>query len=142
MAYRGPPIELRDVVEDDWSFIKSSWKKSLRDNNPAEGWVRAGDWFHEMEGRIDRLARRGRLVVACDKTEPDRIHGWALTEGNACHFVYVRHPYRNQGLAALMLGKLAAPVQCSHWSVWCNYILNKKPGVLVYDPQGLKKVSQ
>ena len=48
-------------------------------------------------------------IAAVDPEQPDILYGYAYAEPPVTHFVYVRAPFRRQGLARSMLERAGVP---------------------------------
>lgn len=100
-------VSFRAVEPGDISFILDSWIKSYR-TSPWAGVVPNHKFFDVTHEVIEELLTRGAVLsVACATHDPTRILGWACTEhvtgGVACHYVYVKDPFRRMGLATELL---------------------------------------
>jgi GNAT superfamily N-acetyltransferase len=104
----GALFTLRAGVDGDRPFVFRSWINSHRESALARS-MRAYDHDHGLHGLIvELLERRGaRLVVACATEAPSVILGWAVvTDPDALHYVFVKRPFRRQGIASALLGDI------------------------------------
>jgi GNAT superfamily N-acetyltransferase len=109
--------KVRPVETGDWAFIYHSWKESLRDGLFLHwSWVQ---YKRDMNHAIDRLRNDAdvRWLVACDAEDPSCIFGWICYDWvlSVVHYVYIKQPYRRQGIAKELLEKrtgLPSPVTC------------------------------
>lgn len=100
-------VHYRDLEPGDVSFVLDSWIKSFRDS-PWAGVVPNHRFFDITHEVIEELLQRGAKVeVAAAKHDPTRILGWVCYEpvkgGTAIHYLYVKDPFRLQGLGRSLL---------------------------------------
>lgn len=122
---------LRGPVEDDWAFIRDSWKKSYRD---SERHVPAHIYWPNISNEVDNYIRHAQFRIACDPEDSDFIWGWSCIEGGLLHYVFIRNSSRGQGVARMLVHGLPRPLACTHWSEAAEGIAKKYPGELVYQP--------
>lgn len=98
-------IDVREATPEDMRFVHSSWHTSywkLYARKSISGSV----YKKEMDRLIDALVARSQVLVAFHETVPEEILGYSVIEGDACHAVYVKSPYRGVGIArGLVQGK-------------------------------------
>lgn len=97
----------RAARPSDVPFILDSWIKSFRES-PWAGVVPNNQFYAVTREAIEGLLARGaKLTIACSRADEDQILGWTCLEpvrdGTACHFTYVKDPYRKRGLATELL---------------------------------------
>jgi GNAT superfamily N-acetyltransferase len=102
--------------ETDEGFVYDTWIKSYADacstghplrRNPA--------YCSNMRARIRMvLARESRCLVAAWADDPTVFLAWGCAEDDVIHFVYVKKPYRRQGIGRLLVSKLVPPVAPWH----------------------------
>ena len=102
------PIILRDATPPDMRLVWDSWSK---------GYVAAvsrGRRTHAIErlllrrGMLDLareiIARPGvRVIVAAYREVPSVLCGWACTESDTLHWVYVLRDYRRAGVGSYLV---------------------------------------
>lgn len=98
--------------EQDQRFLWDSWSKSFKHSRYA-GVVRNIDYHAATVSVIEDLLRRGAVVeVVCARHRPDQILGYvcweALGKDRALHYVYVKDPFRQEGLATALLERIRA----------------------------------
>lgn len=93
---------LRDQTEADEPFIFSSWLKSFRLNDRRPG----PRYYREQHNTIERLLKESSVKVACLAATPHIIIGWSAINGQACHYVYVKSPFRRMGIARTLLASI------------------------------------
>jgi GNAT superfamily N-acetyltransferase len=57
----------------------------------------------EQNALIERLIQTHPPVVALFKSVPNEVIGWACRDFDTIHYVYVKHDYRRQGVANLLI---------------------------------------
>jgi GNAT superfamily N-acetyltransferase len=96
------PIVLRPMTEGDRLYVKNSFVKSFGDSpwgqSMAKGVYRAG---HSKVA--DKWIDSASVLIACPEDDPSTILGWACTDRDVVHYVYVRSKLRKQGIASMLL---------------------------------------
>lgn len=95
-------VQLRPARADDEALIYSSWLRSYW-NATMKGVVEYIDYIRGQRARIDRMLAAHGALVACSPSDDTVIMGWACLGGGGLHYVYVRHLYRNQGVATSLI---------------------------------------
>lgn len=112
----GPLFKLRPLCDADWHFVLDSWLRSFRHGNDH---ARAADmrpFFTQEQDGIERARERGAVFsIACADYDEEQIFGWACYEEMLLHYVYVKQPYRQTGIATALLGGASAWF-CTHWT--------------------------
>jgi len=87
---------------DDLAFVVDSWTKHGH----------RGERMRTATAHVRALLARpgSMLLVAHVPGEPDSILGWAATEDDCVHYVYVRSAGRRQGTAKALMGAWARDV--------------------------------
>jgi GNAT superfamily N-acetyltransferase len=97
-------IAFRPATLADRPFVVATWSASYKRSHSA-GIIQTEDWAGIMHGQIEKvLAREGmRAVIAYDKRDQDYLYGWIAGDTTASTpvvaYVYVKEPYRRQGIA-------------------------------------------
>lgn len=100
-------ITTRPMEKDDVRLVLDSWLKSYR-ISPWAGCVPNHLYYDVHHECIEQLLARGaEVLVAAAKHDKTRILGWICTERtrdlNVIHFIYVKDPFRQRGLASHLL---------------------------------------
>jgi len=102
-------VTMRPGEPADIRFILNSWKESFRGAPFAKG-VRSQTYFYYQGKLLESLLPRCIVRVLCASSRPEQIVGWACVEPTnevfIIHYVYVKHRYRNQGIARHLLESL------------------------------------
>jgi GNAT superfamily N-acetyltransferase len=114
------PISLRPSEPGDRGFILDSWIRSYRDSPWARMMGHAYTDGHDA--LIKRILGRSAVLVACYDADPETILGWACTERDVVHYVYVKHKLRRRGIARMLLGPFVSR------EVRYTHMLPAKPG--------------
>ena len=100
------PIRIRKANQEDVNFIFNSWLKSYRNSlfaKPLNNTV----YFTEHHKVLERIAKTCEIIIACSKEDPNQVYGYFCAERIegifVLHYVYVKHTYRNMGIAKLLL---------------------------------------
>lgn len=88
--------------EAEWNFVLKSWKRVLRQECSDEP---AWTFFPRLHASIERVRDREGSVFVCARSvdDPDQIFGFAVLEGPAVHFVFVKKWFRRRGIAERLL---------------------------------------
>lgn len=106
MSISNLPIRFRAATESDIGFIFNSWLKSYRNSGFAR-FISNTIYFTEHHKLIEKLILNNKVIVACNTEDPNQLFGY-ICGGHidgifACHYVYVKHTYRNMGLGKELL---------------------------------------
>jgi ribosomal protein S18 acetylase RimI-like enzyme len=103
-------IKVRRALEADAPFIFNSWLKSYRFGDLARNCDNAV-YFNEHHKVIERLLKRCETFIACAESDPATIYGYICferVEGMlVVHYVYVKHTFRNMGIAKELMKETA-----------------------------------
>jgi len=132
-------VKIRPALEGDVAFVFNSWLKSFRNTGLSRS-VQNEVYFSEQHKLIERLLKESTTVVACNPTKPEDIFGWACFQWVdgifVLHYVYVKHLYRNLGLANELLAESAHDFSTAglytHWTHMALLCAAKKN--LLYHP--------
>ncbi len=97
-------IAYRLMDGSDHAFIYNSALKSYRDSPMVRG-IPNTIYFAKQHALIENFLADPRClgIVACSVNDPTQIYGYLLgqsyPEGIAVHWVYVKQPFRNCGIA-------------------------------------------
>jgi GNAT superfamily N-acetyltransferase len=132
-------VLLRAGGSADVPFILSSWLKCYR-QSPAVSAIRTDRYFRRHHAVLERLLARptARVTIAAYRDDPDTIFGWAVTEGDVLHFLYVKDKFRAQGIGRRLLAQLPPRFTYSHRlaSLTMDRLLRHYPGA-EFDPYAL-----
>ncbi len=114
----GLAVGLRDATPEDESFIFSSWLVSFRENGDWPRRISKGRYFAEHKITVMKLLAVSSTLVACNPDKPGQILGYVVHQGrNILHWLYVKEPFRRDGLATRLLTEAqATDADCSHWT--------------------------
>jgi hypothetical protein len=145
-------IAFRDFIhnDDDLNFIISNWVHSYRENSPIARNVREDIYRRNQRELILNLCRRPsiRVVISCFESDPNVMLGFLVYEiipdppgkrQNTIHYIYVKKPFRRNGIARDMLqcvGVVPEKSFFSHYTVDCPVFARKWNGLL-YNPYSL-----
>lgn len=103
------PVWIRKANQEDVNFIFNSWLKSYRSSLFAKPMTNTV-YYSEHHKVLERLAKNSEVIVACSKDDPTQLYGYICAEKIegvfVLHYVYVKHTYRNMGIAKLLLNTL------------------------------------
>ena len=106
MSIKSLPIRFRAATQEDVSFIFNSWLKSYRNSLFSKN-ISNTIYYTEQHKLIERLISENKVIVACNTEDPNQLFGYICSgevEGfYICHYVYVKHTYRNMGIGKQLL---------------------------------------
>jgi len=110
MSTKTLPIKFRAATQEDVGFIFNSWLKSYR-NSQFSRFISNTVYFTEHHKVIERLVQENKVIVACDEKDSNQLFGY-ICAGNVegffiCHYIYVKHTYRNMGLGKELLNQFS-----------------------------------
>jgi GNAT superfamily N-acetyltransferase len=142
MQFDAPTADELDLVFDAWinSFKKSPWA----------GCVPNQLWFETQRETIRGILNRGASVVVAvtpiqgrEAEWPDvrRVMGYAVTEKNVLHWLYVKDDYRGYGIGRALLNEVTrlwpdgpAPWVYTHRTKASVKFLGERPRPWRWDP--------
>lgn len=98
-------IKIRAGLESDQSLIFASFLRGLYYDNKFYNMIPKDDFMATYKEAIKALLTKCEIRVACLVDDPDVIVGYSLVSPASLHWVYVKKPWRKQGI-----GKLLVPV--------------------------------
>lgn len=92
---------IRDVTADDVPFIMSTWLKGLKFGNSWFKLINDKIFFQVYHAFLQNLLIKPdtTIKIACLKSDPDVILGYAVYTGDHLHWVHVKKAWRNIGIA-------------------------------------------
>ena len=137
------PVRLRGYLHEDQACIAWGWLHSYR----SSAWARLmhpTTYTKTQRVIVETLMSYAqddkyptRLIVACSPDDEHQIFGWVCGEVQMrralLHYVWVKAPYRRQGVASLLVSQLVdgtKPVAVSHSSDQANKIVRTAPEVV------------
>lgn len=104
-------VVYRPLVADDVPFVFSSWLKSYREEmRDVPGKV----YFHHHQALIQKLLEKAAVYVAANAEDPSQILGYLACQNIrgvlVVHYLYVKAPFRNHGIASSLLQRARAGV--------------------------------
>lgn len=107
-----------DAPDSAMNFILDAWKRSYRSEKRNLPWNR---YSCEVQSRLNALIARGaRVRIAVDGEDEDFFFGFIVAEPPVLHYVYVKSPFRRQGLAIRMIEESGfdtnQTILCPYWT--------------------------
>ena len=102
-------VELREMLPDDFSFIRSSWCKSLRSGSYYHHSIPEKTFYAAHKAGINDTLENAKCLVATPANEPNIIVGYLVYEERGSdeyvvlHYCYVKKMFRMMGLANLLI---------------------------------------
>lgn len=88
----------------DRNFVAASWFASYFKGGECPRLTHE-EYKASVAPLLDAILRRSEVFVACVPNFPDEILGYAVFEGPALHFVYVKDAFRRHGIAQDLLAR-------------------------------------
>lgn len=100
-----PLWSLRPLSPNDIPFVFNSWLKSYRES-PQVACIPNTVYYDKFHATIEQVMNDSAILVACSPEDPNLLYGYVVAELKdetlIFHWVYVKHPFRNFGLAKEM----------------------------------------
>lgn len=100
------PIRIRKIDQTDVPLIFNSWLKSYKGAYFAKG-IHPKSFYAEHHKVVSNLLQTCETFVAVDDSDATNVYGWICGEYIdgflVVHFIYVKHTYRNLGVATALL---------------------------------------
>lgn len=128
------------MAPSDERLVVDSWLQSLRHGDAAQRRLSRGAYLVGQRQVIDRLLARSEVRVAAWSQDPELVFGWACVEPARCvvHYVYVKHRYRQRGVARVLLADLVGrPCRYTHETLILTRAIQLPVG-WVFDPYEVK----
>lgn len=114
--------KVRVLDSDDIAFVANSLSRNYAANALGpESYLTRRDRSLIVRRRLDEGMRLGHHLVdvAVDPEDSTLILGWIwYAHPHFLHYIYIREPFRGEGLALQLLSPLAtqSKIFCSHWT--------------------------
>jgi len=109
---RDLPVQVRDMTENDTSFIYSTWLKSYRHSTFAKDLSNDVFFAYHKEAIakiLDSDSTRVSMLVNSD--DHDQIYGYGIQQlagkQSITHFIYVKFAFRKLGLATRLIESMS-----------------------------------
>lgn len=122
-------INIRDMVEEDRSFIFATWLLGLRHGNELYKEIKKESYFSKYKQVIELLLSRSTVKVACLIDDPDVVLGYVVYQGDKLHWVFVKKAWRKLSIASQLV-----PKNIKYYSHITKMIRSFKPQGWEFDP--------
>lgn len=120
-------IQIRSGKAEDYPFIVSTWLKGQHFGNDWFAAIDKNAFYTNYSRYIDNLVAKSTVLVACLSEDEDVILGYSISSSQALHWVFVKKPWRGQGIAkSLVVGPISVITSIT------------KPGLAIAKKQGWK----
>lgn len=102
----GETFHLRPAEDDDFNFVRKRWIHEYASSRHGRAFidlVGRDNFFREHVELRESAMARGAITIAYREQVPSGICGFAVTEDDMVHFVYVKPIWRKLGAAKLLL---------------------------------------
>lgn len=96
---------IRRAIAGDFNFIMNSWTESYR-RSPFAKHIPKYTFHTNHHDLMEAAIDQSNVLCAVSKDNPDQIFGWVCfepTETKILHYIYVKHPFRDLGIARKLL---------------------------------------
>tara|TARA_R110002126_G_scaffold172712_9_gene321529 strand:- start:330 stop:779 length:450 start_codon:yes stop_codon:yes gene_type:complete len=105
------PVIIRDMTEDDTSFIYSTWLKSYRQSGFASSMSNDVFFTYHKELIAKILSQSStKISLLVNENDHNQIYGYGVQQvtGNRSitHFVYVKYNFRHFGFATRLIDSM------------------------------------
>jgi hypothetical protein len=102
-ALQQPSVVLRRATAADVPFILNSWLRSHWDAWGEPHGIPKGHYFAEAHRKACLTLSRAECLLAINPEDESHLLGYVVWEPGTLHYVYVKHPYRKEGLASRLV---------------------------------------
>ena len=89
------------------AFVMSSWLKSYKARGCALHGLDDATYYRSYHPELMRLIARCNVALATLEDDADAYMGWACGTDGVLHYVYVKWPYRQHGIARTLMAAAA-----------------------------------
>ena len=132
-------MNLRPLRESERPFVLSSWLRSYR-NAPTMRLVDNATYYAKQAELILAVLDASRTTVAADPEDDTVIWGFIVVEYDVCHYAYVKHLMRRNGIAREMWLAAGSPPWASALTHAGEAIFKAKNGVIKFDPFHIQRI--
>lgn len=134
------PLQRKDLISirlgdaSDTNFIFTTWLRSLRAGCFWFQQIQKETYFRNYNEIIHRILKRPslKITIACLKEDPTVILGYAITEPESVHYVFVKPVWRRIGLLKDLLKEPFSKV--THMTTEGKQVLEKKYPYAIFNP--------
>jgi GNAT superfamily N-acetyltransferase len=103
-------ILYRYYRESDKSLIYSTFLRGNRHGCDYNKEVDSDAFYAAFTARLDTILsdKQNTVYVACLEEDQEIVLGWAIVGKEAIHWIYVKEPWRCQGIAKGLVGHIMA----------------------------------
>ena len=97
--------EVRGADPSDESFIFATWLQSLYFGSPFFRETEKESYFKNYAKVVETILKLSTTTIAicCLKEQKDVVLGYSVSTGQVLHFVYVKKPWRQLGIAKMLI---------------------------------------
>lgn len=96
-------ILIRDVREEDFPLIYSTWLLGLYHGCEWFGRIKKDSYFKNYKLALERLLPRCTIKMAVLADDPDVILGYVCYRGTTLDWIFVKKAWRKMGIAKMLL---------------------------------------
>lgn len=133
------PIKIRPISQLDVNFILNSWLKSFRGAFFVKD-IHPTTYYAEHHSVCSELLQTCQTYVACSDSDPTEIYGFICAEYISgtlvVHYIYVKHTFRNMGIAKALLAQFAVAPGTMSFYTHHNSVAHKQAAAyqMLYSP--------
>lgn len=150
-------VIFRPMVPTDRGFVSSKWLRSFKGAPTVRG-VSQQTFFYFQHKIMAHLVARSRVVIACNREDPDHLYGFACFEQDGptvvLHYLFVRKGLRGQRVGTAILREVLrsaeAPVAALVWThrtrggidAWLHRFATEQRLASLYNPYLINPVPE
>lgn len=126
---RSELVAIRDYTPADRNFVFSTLLRGIYYGGFFYGEMNKATFMEHYHNILEQLIPNTKITVACDKSDPDVIYSYCVTNpsGTVVHWVFTKAAWRGIGLAKSLVPLTVESV--SHLSKQGLSILRKFPNI-------------
>ena len=112
-------FDIRSPQSDDISFIYATWLNSQKYDSTIGLSTTKTIFFEQYRTVIDHILAKEdtKVLIACDKQDPNTIFGYLVYEPDVLHYVVVKEAFWSLGIATTLFEQafgMGVGVECTH----------------------------
>lgn len=137
-------IALRPLEHGDAGIIVDTFSMTLFHEAHVVGIGGTEQRFANVDHLCATMCRPANGIIACLAKSPAVLVGWAVRDGDALLFAYVKHAFRRWGIGATLVARLmpdVAPVPLVYWTRAARKI-HKRHFPITWDWQAFNQIQE
>lgn len=129
MLNKSELVTIRDYTPEDKNFVYATLLRGIFYGGFFYGEMKKSTFMLRYHEVLDKLIPVSKIKIVCDRTDPDVIYSYCITnqDGTVVHFVFTKAAWRGIGLAKSIIPLTVEA--CSHLTKQGLSILRKYPAI-------------